>query len=154
MDNFSGVEGVGKKENVIAIRQRAEKQSIEIATGRRFDPRDDNVLSNPEYLQMSMAISKTQKRYCVYIITNSLNTVLYTGVTGNLVARMYQHKNKSVSSFSSRYNLNKLVYDEVYEDVQSAITREKQIKAGNRQKKINLVKSFNSEWKDLYGTII
>ena len=95
-----------------------------------------------------------QKYYCVYIITNFQNTVLYTGVTGNLVARIYHHKNKSVSSFSSRYNLNKLVYYEVYEDVNLAIAREKQLKAGNRQRKIDLIKNFNPKWKDLYGSLI
>ncbi|MFH1533479.1 MAG: GIY-YIG nuclease family protein [Nitrospirota bacterium] len=94
------------------------------------------------------------KYYCVYIITNFRNTVLYTGVTGNLVARIYHHKNKSVSSFSSTYNVEKLVYYEVYEDVKEAIKREKQIKAGSRKKKLNLINKFNPSWKDLYGTIV
>ena len=93
------------------------------------------------------------KYYCVYIITNLTNTVLYTGVTGNLLGRIYHHKNKTVSSFSSKYNLNKLVYYEVYEDVNLAIAREKQIKAGNRQKKINLINNFNPKWEDLYNTL-
>lgn len=91
-----------------------------------------------------------QKYYCVYIITNTSNTVLYTGVTGELVGRIWHHKNKSVSSFSSRYNLNKLVYYEIYEDINLAIAREKQIKAGSRKKKIELVQKKNPEWKDLY----
>ena len=91
------------------------------------------------------------KYYCVYIITNSRNTVLYTGVTGNLVARIYYHKNKSVSSFSSKYNLEKLVYYEVYEEPNLAIKREKQIKAGNKKKKIDLINKFNPSWKDLYS---
>lgn len=94
------------------------------------------------------------KYYYVYIITNSHNSVFYTGVTGDLIRRIYHHKNKSASSFSCKYNLNKLVYYEVYEDVNLAIAREKQIKAGNRQKKINLINNFNHEWKDLYGTLI
>ena len=94
------------------------------------------------------------KYYCVYIITNSRNTVLYTGVTSNLAARTYYHKNKSVSSFSSKYNLEKLVYYEVYEDVNLAIEREKQIKAGSRKKKIDLINKFNPNWKDLYNTVI
>ncbi|KKQ92023.1 MAG: hypothetical protein UT58_C0002G0022 [Microgenomates group bacterium GW2011_GWC1_39_7b] len=93
------------------------------------------------------------KYYYIYIITNVKNTVLYTGVTGNLVARIYHHKNKSVSSFSNKYNLNKLVYYKVYEDVNSAIAREKQIKAGSRKKKIDLIINFNPEWKDLYDTL-
>jgi len=95
-----------------------------------------------------------KKQYCVYIITNRLNTVLYTGVTGKLVARIYQHKNKAVSSFSSKYNLNKLVYYEIYENVNQAIAREKQIKAGNRNRKINLVEKFNPNWEDLYATLV
>jgi len=95
-----------------------------------------------------------QKYYCVYIITNPRDTVLYTGVTGNLVVRIYYHKNKSVSSFSSRYNLNKLVYYETYENVNPAIAREKQIKAGSRKKKVELVNNFNPSWEDLYGTLI
>ncbi len=93
------------------------------------------------------------KYYCVYIITNPTSTVLYTGVTGNLLGRIYHHKNKTVSSFSSKYNLNKLIYYEVFEDVILAIAREKQIKAGSRQKKINLVNNFNPKWEDLYNTL-
>lgn len=103
---------------------------------------------------MSVAISNMQKYYSVYIITNRVNTVLYTGVTGNLVARIYHHKNKTVSSFSSKYNLNKLVYYEIYEDINQAIVREKQIKAGSRKKKIELINKFNPEWKDMYGSLI
>ncbi len=94
------------------------------------------------------------KYYSVYIITNSRNTVLYTGVTGNLAARIYYHKNKSVSSFSSKYNLEKLVYYEVYEEINLAIAREKQIKAGSRKKKIDLINKFNPSWKDLFSTIV
>lgn len=94
------------------------------------------------------------KYYCVYIITNTRNTVLYTGVTGNLVARIYHHKNKSVSSFSSKYQVEKLVYYEIFEDVKEAIKREKQIKAGSRQKKLDLINKLNPSWKDLYNTIV
>jgi len=79
---------------------------------------------------------------------------LYTGVTGNLAARIYYHKNKSVSSFSSKYNLEKLVYYEVYEEINLAIAREKQIKAGSRKKKIDLINKFNPSWKDLFSTIV
>lgn len=94
------------------------------------------------------------KYYCVYIITNARNTVLYTGITGNLIARIFYHKNKTVSSFSSKYNLNKLVYYEIYSDSLQAITREKQLKAGSRKKKLALINNFNPEWKDLYGSLI
>jgi putative endonuclease len=93
------------------------------------------------------------KYFYVYIITNSRNTVLYTGVTGNLVERIYHHKNKSVSSFSSKYNVEKLVYYEVFEDANSAILREKQIKVGKRKKKIEMVNKFNPNWNDLYSAI-
>ena len=91
------------------------------------------------------------KNYYIYIMTNENNTTLYTGVTGNLLARIDQHKRKiNQKSFSARYNINKLVYYEVFDDSYDAITREKQIKAGSRQKKIDLVNSMNPEWKDLF----
>ena len=93
------------------------------------------------------------KYYSVYIITNSRNTVLYTGVTNNIIARVYHHKNKSVSSFSKKYNLDKLVYYEIFQDINDAIKREKQIKAGSRKKKIELINKNNPEWKDLYGRL-
>ena len=96
----------------------------------------------------------SRKYYCVYIITNNRNTVLYTGVTGELIGRIFHHKNKSVSSFSSKYNINKLVYYEIYEDVNQAIAREKQIKGGSRKKKIELVNKKNPDWKDLYGSLL
>jgi len=79
---------------------------------------------------------------------------LYTGVTGNLLARMYQHKNKSVSSFSSKYNLNKLVYYEIFEDINLAIAREKQIKAGSRKNKLELIHKLNPDWRDLYSSLL
>jgi len=80
--------------------------------------------------------------------------VLYTGVTGNLIGRIYHHKNKSVSSFSSKYNLNKLVYYEVFEDINLAIAREKKIKGGSRKDKITLIERKNQAWKDLYKRLI
>jgi len=76
--------------------------------------------------------------------------VLYTGITRNLQKRVYEHKMKAVDGFTKKYNVNKLVYYEVYEDPESAILREKQIKAGSRQKKIDLINSMNKEWGDLY----
>lgn len=94
------------------------------------------------------------KYYFVYIITNSRNTVLYTGITNHLSRRIYQHKNKSVSSFSSKYNINKLVYYEIFENINVAIEREKQIKAGNRKKKIEIISKFNPNWKDLCNSIL
>ncbi len=83
-------------------------------------------------------------------MTNKYNTVLYTGVTGDLQKRVYEHKEKLVSGFTSYYNVSKLVYYEVGEDAYGAITREKQIKAGSRQKKIDLISSMNPKWEDLY----
>jgi putative endonuclease len=91
-----------------------------------------------------------EKNYYVYIMTNKNNTVLYTGVTGNLKRRIYEHKNKLTPGFTSKYCLNKLVYYEVTNSIYSAISREKQIKSGSRQKKIDLVNSMNKEWMDLY----
>ncbi|HGE69929.1 TPA: GIY-YIG nuclease family protein [Candidatus Poribacteria bacterium] len=94
-----------------------------------------------------------KKQYYVYIMTNKNNTVIYTGITNNLKRRVYEHKEKIIRSFTSRYNVNKLVYYEIFEDTYNAISREKQIKAGSRGKKINLVNNFNPQWKDLYNEI-
>ena len=93
------------------------------------------------------------KEYCVYIMTNIHNTVLYTGVTNNLARRVYEHKNGLGSAFVKKYNVHKLIYYEVGDNIQSVLAREKQIKGGSRQKKINLIKSLNPEWKDLFEEI-
>jgi len=93
------------------------------------------------------------KQYYVYIMTNKGNTVLYTGITSDLKKRVYQHKEKLVNGFSKRYNITKLVYYELFEDPENAIYREKQIKAGSRQRKINLINRINKEWLDLYEEI-
>lgn len=86
----------------------------------------------------------------VYIMTTENNSVLYTGVTRNLKERIDQHKSKKhPESFSSRYNVCKLVYYECFETIGEAIKREKQIKAGSRKKKIELVEGMNPEWNDL-----
>jgi putative endonuclease len=79
--------------------------------------------------------------------------VLYTGITSDLRARIYQHREKLLSGFTARYNIDKLVYYESFDDPSTAITREKQIKAGSRQKKIDLINGFNPEWRDLYDEI-
>ncbi len=92
--------------------------------------------------------------YFVYIMTNRYNTVLYTGVTNDLAKRVRDHKTKQGGGFTSRYNVTKLVYFEGFADVNDAIAREKQIKAGSRQKKIDLVNSMNSEWRDLYADVV
>ena len=90
------------------------------------------------------------KQYYVYIMTNKSNSVLYTGVTNDLIRRVYEHKNKMVEGFTKKYNVDKLVFYEVYEDVNSAIAREKQIKSGSRAKKIKLIEDMNTGWNDLY----
>ena len=94
------------------------------------------------------------KYYYVYILTNKYNKVLYTGVTNDLLKRIYEHKHNSVKSFTSRYKIHKLVYYEEFEDVYAAISREKQIKAGSRQKKIDLINDKNPKWIDLYYVLI
>ena len=96
-------------------------------------------------------------------MTNRNNTVLYTGITNNLQRRVYEHKNNMGSKFTSKYNITKLVYYEVFEEddisddkclifeyPENAIIREKKIKAGSRQKKIELINSINESWDDLY----
>lgn len=93
-------------------------------------------------------------QYCVYIMTNAHNTVLYTGVTNDLARRAYEHRNGLGGIFTKKYNVQKLVYYEIGNDAHATITREKQIKGGSRKKKIELIKSMNPEWKDLYEDIL
>ncbi len=93
------------------------------------------------------------KQYYVYIVTNKYNTVLYTGVTGDLRRRVYEHREGLGSAFTGRYNIKKLVYYETTQDVLAAIAREKQIKGGSRKKKIDLINSMNPEWNDLYDEL-
>jgi len=91
------------------------------------------------------------KTYHTYIVTNKNHSVLYTGVTSALRNRAWKHKTKFYpNSFSARYNADELVYYEAYFDIGEAIAREKQIKAGSRQKKLDLINTFNPLWKDLY----
>lgn len=90
----------------------------------------------------------------IYILTNKTNNVFYIGVTSNLKKRIWEHKNKIVEGFSKKYNLNKLVYYEVGEDMLSAIAREKQLKNWHREWKINLIKAQNPNFKDLYNDIL
>lgn len=93
------------------------------------------------------------KGYYIYILTNKYNKVLYTGVTNDLVRRVYEHKEKLAPGFTKMYNVSKLVYYEVYNDVTQAIKREKQIKGITRERKIELINSMNKAWKDLYNEI-
>ena len=93
--------------------------------------------------------------YYVYILTNKHNTVLYTGVTNDLVRRVYEHKNHlDKKSFTSRYNVEKLVFYEQTNNVESAIQREKQIKSWNRNRKIKLLEEMNPQWEDLYKSLL
>jgi putative endonuclease len=91
-----------------------------------------------------------KKHPAIYIMTNKKNGTLYTGVTSNLIKRVYEHKNGVGSEFTKKYDCKQLVYYELYEDMMNAIMREKQIKAGSRKKKISLIESKNPEWQDLY----
>ncbi len=96
---------------------------------------------------MRLILTKT---YYVYMMSNYSNSVIYTGVTNDLARRVYEHKNKLIKGFTSKYNVDKLVYFEECQDIKNAIAREKQIKAGSRAKKMNLINSINSERNDLF----
>jgi putative endonuclease len=95
----------------------------------------------------------SDKRGYVYILTNSADKVLYVGVTSNIVKRIYEHKSKLVEGFSKKYDLTKLIYYEVANDMYSAMTREKQIKGLVRSKKIDLIQNMNPRWIDLFYKI-
>jgi putative endonuclease len=88
------------------------------------------------------------REYYVYMMTNATG-MLYTGVTNDLERRVYEHKNKLVKGFTSKYNLNKLVFFESTDDITAAIAREKQIKGWLRKKKVALIDAMNPKWKDL-----
>ncbi len=91
--------------------------------------------------------------YYVYILTNKSNKVLYIGITNNLSRRIYEHKNKLIPGFTMRYNVSKLVYYEIYDDIRDAIQREKNIKKWYRKWKEELINKFNSNWEDLYNEL-
>ena len=93
------------------------------------------------------------KQPCVYILTSQKNGTLYIGVTSNLIQRIWQHKNKQVVGFTEKYNVHLLVYYEMHETMEAAITREKQMKKWNRDWKINLIEEKNAQWKDLWEEI-
>ena len=94
------------------------------------------------------------KQGYTYIITNQHKTILYIGVTSDLVKRIYEHKNKLVEGFSKKYSLYKLVYYQISDNINSSIEHEKFLKKKNRKYKIDLIYSFNPDWNDLYGKII
>ena len=90
----------------------------------------------------------------IYILTNKPNGTLYIGVTSDLIKRVYEHKNSIHEGFTKKYNTKNLVYYEVYENIEEAIKREKQLKKWNRDWKIKLITDFNPQWDDLYERIL
>jgi len=90
----------------------------------------------------------------VYIMANRRNGTIYTGVTSDLIKRVFQHKHHELPGFTKKYNCNLLVYYEITENMLSAITREKQLKAGSRKKKLNLIEKMNPKWLDLFGSLV
>jgi putative endonuclease len=94
------------------------------------------------------------KQACVYIMASSRHGTLYVGVTSDLIVRVWQHKNGSFGGFTSRYRVHQLAWFEIHGDMVSAIGREKQIKAGSRFKKIELIEAKNPQWLDLYEGIL
>ena len=94
-----------------------------------------------------------KKQYYLCLLTNNNNTTIYTGVTSNLIKRIWEHKNKFAKGFTYKYNITKLVYYEVYDKPENAISIENQIKTGTRENKINLINSMNPEWIDLFNTL-
>ncbi|MCC6502001.1 MAG: GIY-YIG nuclease family protein [Deltaproteobacteria bacterium] len=95
----------------------------------------------------------SDKQFYVYILTNRDNRVLYTGITSDLKKRVFEHREKLVEGFTKRYNATKLVYYEIFDDAENAITREKQIKSGSRAGKLKLINGFNAGWSDLFDEL-
>ncbi|HUV40958.1 MAG TPA: GIY-YIG nuclease family protein [Sedimentisphaerales bacterium] len=94
------------------------------------------------------------RQYHVYILASRKNGTLYTGVTNNLLKRVYEHKNNLIQGFTQKYNVHNLVYYERDDDIYSAIAREKRVKRWKRKWKIDLIEKFNPRWKDLYDHLI
>jgi putative endonuclease len=94
-----------------------------------------------------------ERQYYIYILGNKADTVFYTGVTNNLLLRVSKHKEKVNEGFTKRYKISRLLNYETCETIEGAIIREKQIKAGSRQNKINLITSMNPGWNDLYDEL-
>lgn len=94
------------------------------------------------------------KIYAVYILTNIRHTVLYVGSTNNLARRIYEHKNKQANGFTKKYNVTKLIYYEITEDLNASLAREKQLKSWRRDKKEALVNQLNPDWHDLFDSIL
>ena len=94
-----------------------------------------------------------ENQYYVYILASKRNGTLYIGVTSNLIKRVYEHKNNIIEGFTKKYNIHKLVYYEISNDIESAIRREKQLKKWNRKWKLELIEKNNPEWRDLYSEL-
>lgn len=94
------------------------------------------------------------KVFYIYILSNSHHSVYYTGITNDLIRRVYEHKNKLVEGFTKKYNIDQLLYFEQFNDPEEAIKREKQVKDYRREKKMNLIKSINPKMIDLYKTLL
>jgi putative endonuclease len=114
--------------------------------------------SNPVFGSSALLLEKAKahgmKQRSVYIMTNKRNGTLYTGVTSNLMQRVYQHREAVLPGFTARYACKRLVWYECHEEMVGAIAREKQIKAGSRKKKLALIEAFNPHWRDLYDDLM
>ena len=117
---------------------------------RDFEPRDRTRARDRLGIAVSWVMSQ---QYYVYIMTNPRKTVLYTGVPNDLVKRVWQHRNGQGGGFTTKYHCSKLVLYEIFRDSYNAIVREKQIKAGSRRRKVELIERINPEWRDLYDVI-
>ena len=104
--------------------------------------------------ERGMTGEKMGKQYYVYILASKRNGTLYTGITNDLIRRVYEHKNNLVEGFTKKYNVHRLVYFEVIEDVNAALQREKSIKRWKRAWKVELIEKNNPEWKDLYNELV
>ena len=102
---------------------------------------------------MTWVKNQMERSYYIYMMANARNTTVYTGVTKNLRKRAFEHREKLADGFTKKYNLNKLVYYEIFGDAKEAIAREKQIKGGSRLDKEKLIKAMNPDWEDLYGKL-
>ena|GEM_PF-43804 len=120
------------------------------ATGSQTHPRRDGAIRSKPEFQCRMY----EKIPCVYILASRKNGTLYVGVTSNLLKRIWEHKHDVVEGFTKRYSVHDLVYYQVAPSMESAIYREKQIKAGSRKKKLSLIESENPGWMDLYDDLL
>jgi len=96
---------------------------------------------------------ENMKKFYIYILCNKRNGTLYTGITSDLIKRIYEHRNKLVNGFTKKYHVHRLVWYEIHEVIESALSREKQIKKWKRKWKLELIEKHNPEWNDLYENI-